>query len=201
MVLLLCSGYANAAVLCPPSGSGGDALANRQKNRKENVDKPNPLSLQEIRALAIPPGIKRERDEWPPAVVKTVAEQERRLVVTEGYVIDVRREGPEAANCKLKEWTDYELWIADSPTATKSDAVVVEITPGIRALHSGWTLDTLQRFKAYRAKFRFTGRLFVDSAHLADSAQVRGAPLRVTLWEIHPITKIEVLDGAIWVVQ
>jgi hypothetical protein len=79
---------------------------------------------------------------------------------------------------------------------------VVETTPRVRAHGHPWTPDMLAGAVTARDSVRVSGWLMYDPEHFAqttnyDPAQPsNGLHVRATLWEIHPITKIEVFDPA-----
>jgi hypothetical protein len=111
--------------------------------------------------------------------------------VVEAFLIGVKQEGPETTNCRRRDLHDYHLWMVDTQGQTKAQAVVVEITPRWRAANAGWRVQTLRRLAQQRAKVRITGWLMFDTDHPDQIGKTRGG-----LWEIHPITTIEVFSGA-----
>jgi hypothetical protein len=84
-------------------------------------------------------------------------------------------------------------------------AIIVETTPRVRRDHLNWTTTRLKPWTAHigsnanntynKQKVRISGWLMLDPEHkdMIDSG------LRSTLWEIHPITKIEVWQDGSWV--
>src|SRR5215213_3182060 len=60
----------------------------------------------------------------------------------QGEVIDVAYAGPEATNCFSPCRRDIHILIATRKEATKSEHVVVEVTPNLRAIN--WSEETLQ---------------------------------------------------------
>lgn len=84
-------------------------------------------------------------------------------------------------------------------------AIVVETTPRIRQQHSNWTANRLKPWTfmigssentGYNEQpVRISGWLMVDPEH----QDMINKGLRSTQWEIHPITKIEVLKDGQWV--
>jgi hypothetical protein len=68
-------------------------------------------------------------------------------------------------------------------------AVIVETTPRIRSLHH-WDPTVLDKWVGSSGKpVRITGFLMLDPEHRNQVGQYRG-----TVWEIHPITNIEVCN-------
>jgi hypothetical protein len=85
---------------------------------------------------------------------------------------------------------------ADAPPAER---VVLEVTPRLRDAARGrgedWSADTLRRTLTGRL-CRFEGWLLFDSEHdeeAENTAPGRPGNWRATAWEIHPVTRIEVL--------
>jgi len=117
----------------------------------------------------------------------------------QGEVIDVENAGPEATNCFNPWERDIHILIATRKGASKSEHVVLEVTPRIRdwAAKQGmdWSEKTLQAQLVGRW-CEFEGWLYFDAGHAEESENIApGNPenWRATAWEIHPITKIAVL--------
>jgi hypothetical protein len=116
-----------------------------------------------------------------------------RAAQIEGYVVSVSAGPLEAANCYCRR--DIHIMLARRPSAPPREQVVLEITPVVRAVHPDWSQETLTRDLTGHW-VRFEGWLLFDSAHAAESentAAGRTNNWRATAWELHPITKIEVL--------
>src|SRR5262249_14422203 len=78
-----------------------------------------------------------------------------------------------------------------SPRLQISQALVIETTPRVRANHPGWTVNKLTPWLDSTDQVRISGWLMLDPQHADQVGQFRG-----TIWEIHPITRIEVwIDG------
>ena len=117
----------------------------------------------------------------------------------QGEVIDVENAGHEATNCFNPWGRDVHILIATRKGASKSEHVVVEVTPPIRdwAAKQGmdWSEKTLQAQLVGRW-CEFEGWLYFDAGHAEESENISpGNPnnWRATAWEIHPVTKIKVL--------
>jgi len=117
----------------------------------------------------------------------------------QGEVIDVENAGHEATNCFNPWGRDVHILIATRKGASKSEHVVVEVTPPIRdwAAKQGmdWSEKTLQAQLVGRW-CEFEGWMYFDVGHAEESENIApGNPnnWRATAWEIHPITKITVL--------
>lgn len=118
---------------------------------------------------------------------------ERRGVVFEGYVQRMLR-GPDG---------DFHLDLVDSlPNFERYRYVTAEVTPVTRAGSRTWTYDGIARaVRAWRGggmevwhreprRARFSGWLLYDFQH----EDVPPEEPRVSAWEIHPVTGIELWD-------
>jgi len=170
---------------CPVGGRGGDEILSAMKNRTDVPRKTTSRTIGElIKRRDIVPHINRKR--WREVKIAN----EGTGVVIVGSFLGVKREGPESANCGSVDDRDYHLWLADFVNDAKSASMVVEITPRLRKMT--WTINALRRLVRRGDRVRITGWLLYDQEHEID--QSRG-----TLWEIHPVTKIEIYVGHEWV--
>lgn len=122
-----------------------------------------------------------------------------RAARVQGYVIDVAYAGSEAANCFSPSRRDIHILIATHAGATKSEQVVVEVTPKLSdwATQQGmdWSEATL-RSQLIGRWCEFEGWLYFDEGHAEESENIspgRPSNWRATAWEVHPITKITVI--------
>lgn len=181
---------------CPGEGHGGDPALNRLKNRVEVPGQFEPMRFHELRDLEVPDGVsKKHRDTWPQATREAVEPQEQRAVQVVGYLLKVKLEGQESPNCYADDpkLRDFHIWLANSPDDDRSDAVVVEVTPRVRARHKSWSLTNLRRFVNQQSRVRISGWFMLDPEHPDQVGKTRA-----TLWEIHPVLKIEVWSGNRW---
>lgn len=181
---------------CPVEGKGGDPELNRLKNRTGEPASFEAIPFDELAGLDVPAGVsKKHRVEWPQPTREAAEAQEKRAVQVVGYLLRVKLEGRESPNCYSDEEAerDFHIWLANSPDDDRSEAVVVEVTPRIRALHSSWSRKNLNRFVTQRSRVRISGWLMLDPEHPDQVGKTRA-----TVWEIHPILKIEVWSGGRW---
>ena len=126
---------------------------------------------------------------------------ERGAVLT-GFVIDIKKGGTETVNCgesvELYRDTHIEIVLQQGITS-KKQRVIVEVTPRWRDFMNqqgvDWTTPTL-RTQLLGKRVRFTGWLFFDGEHDDESENTRpGRPenWRATAWEIHPVTRIQIV--------
>jgi hypothetical protein len=120
-----------------------------------------------------------------------------------GYVTKVEQGGhPETANCGnlTTLYTDTHITVAASPTAPNTQSLIVEVTPTWRVVMQkqgvDWRTETLQTtLVGHRVKFR--GWLMFDTSHLneaTNTAPNNPADWRKTIWEVHPITSMQVIQ-------
>ncbi len=101
----------------------------------------------------------------------------------------------ESVNCNLteKEENDIHIDIVQTPGANPCRSVTAEMIPHFRP--ETWTPENLNRIRDNRLPVRVTGHLFFDSSHKPCKgleSPGRGHPLRVSVWEIHPVYRFEV---------
>jgi hypothetical protein len=182
---------------CGPDGTGGDTLLSRLKNRDDMAGRWFPVAFETILDLPWPKSVERKlRLGWRDSAKKEVQRHEGTPVVVEGYLALARLEGPEACNCRSKDkaMRDIHMWLTADPGPDRSEAVIVEVTPRIRAKHAGWTPDRIIQLATKEPHVRISGWLLLDQEHPEQFEQTRG-----TLWEIHPVMEIEVEHGGAWV--
>jgi hypothetical protein len=169
------------------------------------------------------------RSKWTRADSALVLPYEGVPVTVEGYFEIVKPQSGsapapgksvgEAPNCH--SWdeldTDWHMALVADPSEHEERAVVVEPTPRTKRNNSGWDPAAAKalavrhspsdtRHEADAAKVRVTGFLMLDPVH---PDHIRGnckgtncatKPFyRATLWEVHPVTRIEVWRVNKWV--
>ena len=115
-----------------------------------------------------------------------------RAAQLEGYVVAVYAGPLEAANCFCRR--DVHIMLGPRPDLLAREQVVLEVTPRTETAKE-WSLEKLQRELTGR-RVRFQGWLFFDAVHAGESENIapgRANNWRATAWELHPITKIEIL--------
>lgn len=184
---------------CPTTGLGGDSSLNVQKNRS---GKPsgvkNSVSVPGLQGLpTVPASDGKTRANWPTALRATIENQEENSAYFTGYIIKAIAEGKEACNCELAAARDHDVHVYMSDTKGVTNlgkSAIVEVTPRWRAVNPTWTAQNLQALATSHARVRITGWLLYDQEHwnMISSGQ------RGTLWEIHPITRIQVWYNGGW---
>jgi hypothetical protein len=79
------------------------------------------------------------------------------------------------------------------PAQGIADAIIVETTPRTRPNHK-WTTDSVGAFVDSQTPVRISGWLMFDFEHV----DLIGTQ-RATVWEVHPITRIEVQQNGQWI--
>ena len=113
-------------------------------------------------------------------------------VYIDAYILDIKDGGQESCNCHSTIYKDTHIYIVKTANEKDpSNAIIVEATPRFRN-----TLGTTQDLKNYIGKHvRIYGYLFRDDEHKANSTIDNGAGnhWRHSVWELHPIIKIQPL--------
>jgi hypothetical protein len=196
----------SSGVTCTASGSSRspgtlDTVTNPRKNRVDGADPAHVLSVATIIALPEDPLAPHNRTKWSDAEKAAIAGYEGVAVSATGFLATVdnaghraRHEGAESCNCDLigADEVDWHLYLTPSPAAPKRMAVVVELTPRVRKDHASWTDGAIE---AASVSMRVTGWLMYDPDHPDQVGTSRG-----TVWEIHPVTKLEKWNGSGWTV-
>ena len=117
----------------------------------------------------------------------------------EGYVVSVGRAGIELANCYSPCRRDVHINLALQMDAPPTQQFVLEVTPAFerwaRTRGLDWSAEQLKQTLVGHW-CRFEGWLFFDSGHAKESTNTfeAGSEIwRATGWELHPVTRIEVL--------
>jgi hypothetical protein len=117
----------------------------------------------------------------------------------QGQVIDVAYARPEATNCFNPCGRDIHILVAKHKDAGKSEQVVLEVTPKLRAWAAtqgvDWSEETLHA-QLVGHWVEFEGWLYFDVGHNEESVNINPGNRenwRATAWEIHPITRLTVV--------
>jgi hypothetical protein len=174
---------------CPPSGLPLTSARRAEHLLKNRVSFPSSEDFDAGVTLAalLQPGDDESR--W----------SDTRSARIEGYVVSVGRAGIELANCWSPCRRDVHINVALRSDAPTNEQLIVEVTPHLQrwAAANGldWSAETLKRSLVGKW-VRVEGWLFYDSEHAKESANTfkEGSDLwRATAWEIHPVTKIEIV--------
>lgn len=189
------------AAPCPPEGKGGDPIANRLKNR---ITAPTIFQEMDVPQFlaSYTPNLRTSKNRGQFTVPQTQAidPREQEGIALSGYLLMAKQAGKESANCDDKKRRDFHLWIGKIPEhykklakADRAKAVIVQLTPLWQERHPTWRRRTLEKLAKQGAKVRISGWAFYDPEHPEDLGKTRA-----TLWELHPVTKIEVWNNDRW---
>jgi hypothetical protein len=215
-----------AAGRASPPHPGGHPYDKDLDTRKNRVDLPPQYLIAAPSAifdLASPNLAATLRANWatlPGTAAKAVVSYEGLPLTVEGYLaVDDRypkteygasEEGAESTNCDAPLHDgDVHVWLTPGQNQDMTHAMIVELTPRDReALHQGSSAIDATKLTAVAKRglrVRVSGWLLFDEEHpeqLSDRTERNGTLLRqrrATLWEIHPVTKLEILDaGGTW---
>jgi len=172
---------------CPKSGS-----ATSQKAKQLNIAKNKTVAVSSTKtptALSLASMItntKEDDKDW-----FTTGD----YIVTEGFLINAIEEGGESCNCEAADATlkngDVHMYLGLTKNAKPKNCIIIEITPAFKKKHPDY-----EKFLVLKKKIRVTGFLLYDYIHRKDALMTCtncGKIWRNNSWEIHPITKIEIL--------
>ncbi len=189
---------------CQPGGDGGDSITNPRKNRIDVPDIYHSVIWDAINNLDYSKGAPKSLDNWTNVQLATIEPVQGVAVSVEGFLVKVKVEtsspnskGGESTNCHFHRAPDVDWHMPLTAHAGDGEnlAIIVETTPRIRAQHANWTVQNLKPWTGTGQEVRISGWLMLDPEH----QDMINSGLRSTLWEIHPVTKIEVLRNGQWV--
>ncbi len=193
-----------------------DPTLNEFKNRDVQPDSFVVLDLDSLIRSEPSNKIVFEKDvleaDWPANVRKEMNSFQQLGVTVEGFFAYSKPEENESCNCEDTTHTDYHTWFSVKPLAdttsgrtmknpkeAKSISLVAEVSPFMlgadhKSDHPKWDSASINRVARLRLPVRLSGWLTWDHAHPEMLKPASGQPfaLRATLWEIHPIHRIEV---------
>ena len=184
---------------CGPSGAAdsSDPYLNLLKNRIAQPTSVRSTTVAELDAL--PRHIKQPRSAWSSSDRAEFARYETTAIQVTGYMIGRRPEKAESTNCRAIDaaGVDIHTWIVDDSHQTKTAAAVAEVTPRWRQVNPQWNPAALQALVEQGAEVRISGWAMYDQEH--PEQMDPGRKTRSTLWEVHPIAKIEVYTTRGWI--
>ena len=183
---------------CGPTGDGGDTFTNRWKNRTDVPAQYHEVTWHAVQSLPYPVAGKSLAN-WTPQQIAEIQLYQGIAVSVVGYLtaIKVQTGGSgESTNCHFtnSEEVDWHMPLVETQGNAESTAIVVETTPRVRKLHVKWTPAALAPWVKSGAPVRISGWTMLDPEHRAHLGKYRS-----TLWEIHPIIRIEVFKDGQWV--
>jgi Bacterial SH3 domain len=178
----------NGQEVCGPAGDAPDQSKQALNQNKNRTDTPDVASYVLI-----------DWDSLSSLPSDRIQDFQGASVAVEGFLshkINVENRGNgESTNCHLTgdDEVDWHMYLTKSPAQQISDAIIVETTPRTRPSHT-WTVDGLTQFVDSDTRVRISGWLMYDFEHTG----VIGTQ-RATVWEVHPVTRIEVQRNGQWV--
>jgi hypothetical protein len=183
---------------CPWNGNNTDPDTFVRKNR---TDIPTESDIHDvdwsvIHDLPFPTDVKL-RANWTPTHLADIAKVEGVALRTVGYLVAIKPQNgnQEGTNCKfsLASETDTHMALVGEVGGAEKDSVVIEFTPRFLKSHPHWNTSVLAKYRNTDIPVRITGWLMLDPDHRNHLNKYR-----FTLWEIHPITKLEVFENNAW---
>lgn len=206
-----------APSFCPKEGSpGSDSELNLAKNRIDESPDYFSVDFEEVKNLHnADAAAEKDRDKVIPEIKKEIQKYEGTPIRLEGFLALVKDnrtlvgavvEGAEKCNCDRTEpnHVDFHLWLVGEPNDDITQAVVVEMTPRLRVKHRRWIVKDLTFIAAKKFPVRISGWMMFDGEHKeqlfnpANPDKPISKIRRATLWEIHPIMKVEFKQGGKW---
>jgi len=179
---------------CPQKGKGGDTSLNKLKNRDEPPNEYKSYTVDQIISDLPQDFPTTKRATWDESESEDACVYEQNGAVVVGYLLNIKREGPEACNCRDSVHRDYHIWLAAQSSDTRDNSVVIEISPRLLDAHPNWNQTAIKKLVKQKSKVRISGWLMWDEEHDNQVGKTRG-----THWEIHPVQKIEIRSGGKWV--
>ena len=182
---------------CGPTGDGGDVVTNGWKNRTDSPVAYHEVTWSALQGLPYPKAGK-SLETWTPEQLAEIQPYQGIAVSVVGYLtaIKVQSGGSgESTNCHFTnaEEVDWHMPLVEQQGNPESTAIVVETTPRVRKQHNKWTPSALASWVKSAAPVRISGWTLLDPEHRGHLGKYRS-----TLWEIHPITKLEVFKDGQW---
>jgi hypothetical protein len=183
--------FTKDGVTCGATGDGGDRETNRLKNRTALPQAGyHDVTFDAIANLGFPTAPKHRHD-WTDAQLEEIRPFEGVAVRVVGYLVAIKPQGGsgETTNCHMTSAaaTDWHVALVKNPGDGEEEAIVIETTPRVRRDHPKWTVGRLNDWLDSPRPVRISGWLMLDPSHRNHIGTFRSS-----LWEIHPITEIEV---------
>jgi hypothetical protein len=201
---------------CRPEGCGtpgsDQAILNSTKRRQPSETITRTLSFADLRSLQQKANnlvgqhnqlTQVERDSLVNLSVTSGTVSEGRLVKVRGFLAaglePHANTSGESVNCRFtqSENNDFHISVVENAGEDEFKGIVVEMIP--QARNPGWTLAKLINVRQQGKRVLVIGALFYDNIHTVNddpNHPIGGQPKRVSLWEVHPITKFFVCTKA-----
>lgn len=187
---------------CPWKGDNSDPDTFVRKNRADTPEQDgiayHDVTWEAIAGLKFPVA-KPLRKNWTAVQIGEIAPFEGVALRTTGYLVAFKPQSGgsgEGTNCHFSAAADTDTHLAlvqDVGDAEKT-SVVIEFTPRFLKAHPNWSKAKLSPWLNSDSPVRISGWLMLDPDHRNHLKKFRS-----TLWEIHPITRIEGWKDNQWV--
>jgi len=182
---------------CGATGDGGDSKTNGRKNRTDAPASYQSVSWKAFQSLPYPKA-PRSLADWTAPQLSIIQPYEGIPVSLVGFLDAVKVEkggSGESTNCHFTnpEEVDWHMPLVEHSLDQEATSIVVETTPRVRGTHPKWTVANLSEWVKSDQPVRISGWALIDPEHRAHLGKYRS-----TLWEIHPITRIEVFKEEKW---
>lgn len=176
---------------------GADKETNRRKNRTDLPTRYHTIEFTALTDLDWPHAASTRRDAWTSGQLDVIKPYEGEALTVTGFIVAFRPQAKnsESTNCgeSGEDSTDWHIALVGNFGDPEPEAVVVETTPRIKKNHPNWTPANLMPFKGKPDSIRVSGYLLLDPVHKGHLGKYRR-----TLWEIHPIHRIEYWQNGHW---
>jgi hypothetical protein len=187
---------------CPWNGDNSDPGTFVNKNRADTPEQ-DKIEYHDVTWTAIAnlpyPVAKPLRKNWTPEQIAEITPFEGEAIRTTGYLVAYKPQNGgsgEGTNCHFnaKADTDTHMALVEDTGDAEKTSVVIEFTPRFLKAHPNWNKTALAPWVNSDDPVRISGWLMLDPDHRNHLKRFRS-----TLWELHPITKIEVWKDNAWV--
>ena len=187
---------------CPWNGDNSDPDTFVRKDRSDTAESDG-IEYHDVKWEAIAglqyPVAKPLRKNWTADQLAEIKPYEGIAVRTVGYIVAYKpqnRGSGEGTNCHFTaaSETDTHMALVQGEGDAEKTSVVIEFTPRFLKGHPNWNKQKLSDWINSDKPVRISGWLMLDPDHRNHLNRFRS-----TLWEIHPITKIEVWENNEWV--
>jgi uncharacterized protein YgiM (DUF1202 family) len=178
----------NGTQVCGPTGDATSATAIALNTNKNRTDIPGDSDYVDVAW--------NDLANLPSDRVTDFVSAPVRVIGYLSHKINVENTGNgESTNCHktADDEVDWHIYLTEGSNEPISKAIIIETTPRTRPLHT-WTTSMLGTLVNSSNQVRVSGWLMYDSEHI----NVIGTQ-RATVWEVHPITKVEIQSNGQWV--
>ncbi|HXN06764.1 MAG TPA: hypothetical protein VN944_06850 [Nitrospiria bacterium] len=190
-ISILFPGSAAAGKRCLPAETGGEESRVRPKTV------PKKFEAMDVNQFlqALTPNLKtsKYRKFFSPAQNEYLEKNENRAITLEGFLLDFSQEMEAEVPCKSPAKKELRLWVGAGPVQAKSYAVLVELPIHSKDKQDRAKLGRLQVALKRNTKIKISGWVLYNPENPDQYGRIRG-----TLWEISPITRIEIWENGKW---